>query len=147
MWISSSLVEKASTWTKQAHEWRKKIRAGGTRLTITLSTAHESVCVLFFFRQVMLFSIDSIIYFFTPLFRYSSSWFFYFFFRTWVWWFQYFPSNCFSFIIIPSSSSIRYFTANSCDKVWGRIEDIKQQFEISSWNEQMKGTTRNYNVP
>lgn len=24
MWISSSLVEKASTWTKQAHEWRKK---------------------------------------------------------------------------------------------------------------------------
>lgn len=147
MWISSSLVEKASTWTKQAHEWRKKIRAGGTRLTITLSTAHESVCVLLFFQAGYAF-----FYLFDHIFFYSVVSLFFklillLFFRTWVWWFQYFPSNCFSFIIIPASSLIRYFTANSCDKVWGRIEDIKQQFEISSWNEQMKGTTRNYNVP
>lgn len=140
-------MEKASTWTKQAHEWRKKIRAGGTRLTITLSTAHESVCVLLFFSGRLCFFLFIRSYIFLlgcfVILQVDS----FTFFRTWVWWFQYFPSNCFSFIIIPSSSLIRYFPANSCDKVWGRIEDIKQQFEISSWNEQMKGTTRNYNVP
>lgn len=109
-------------------------------------STRKCLCVVFFQAGYAFF------YLFDHIFFYSVVSLFFklillLFFRTWVWWFQYFPSNCFSFIIIPASSLIRYFTANSCDKVWGRIEDIKQQFEISSWNEQMKGTTRNYNVP